>query len=541
MTHPPAHARVAPRVLVLVLGDQLDLEASAFDGFDPGLDAVWMAEVAEESTHVWSSKPRIVMFLSAMRHFAAALRDCGRPLHYARLDDAGTLPGLAAQLGADLARLRPARLVMTAPGDWRVLQALKGVARAAGLPLDIRDDRHFYSTVRAFAAHARAQPHGLRMEVFYREQRLRHGVLMEPDSPGQPLGGRWNFDVDNRAAFPRGGPGGPPVRSTFTPDETTREVVALVESRFASHPGRTESFAWPVTRDQALQALRRFIDERLPLFGRYQDALWPGEPWLYHAQLSAALNLKMLNPREVVACAVQAHAEGRAPLASVEGFVRQILGWREYVRGIYWTCMPGYADLNALDARHDLPDWYWTGDTDMACLRDALRQTLDHGYAHHIQRLMVTGLYALLLGVEPRQVHGWYLSVYVDAVEWVEMPNVLGMSQYADGGLMGSKPYIASGRYIERMGPHCTTCRYDPGVRTGAAACPFTSLYWDFLERHRTLLAAHPRLGAQVLNLDRIDAHERTAIAERAAAIRRGEVGAGSGLALPTVNRELPL
>jgi deoxyribodipyrimidine photolyase-related protein len=516
------------RHLVLVLGDQLDLNASAFDGFDAAQDAVWMAEVAEESTHVWSSKPRTVMFLAAMRHFALALRQAGRPLQHTRLDDAHNQGSLAAQLQTDIQRLRPAGLVMTAPGDWRVLQAIKAVAQAQGLPLDIREDRHFYGTVRDFAAHAGGRKQ-LRMEYFYREMRKRHGVLMSAEDPSQPEGGQWNFDADNREAFGLGGPGTVPVRATFEPDAVTREVIELVEARFASHPGLLDSFAWPVTREQALQALQRFIQERLPLFGQYQDAMWPGEPWLYHAHLGAALNLKLLRPREVVDAAVAAYRAGTAPLTAVEGFVRQILGWREYVRGIYWTRMPAYGELNALHAQADLPAWYWTGHTDMACLRDAIGQTLQHGYAHHIQRLMVTGLFALMYGVQPQQVHAWYLAVYVDAVEWVELPNTLGMSQYADGGLMASKPYVATGKYIQRQSPHCKGCRYDPAQRTGDTACPFTTLYWDFLLKHEALLSGNPRMALQVKNVARLDEATRTAVTARAAAIRRGEVGEAVG------------
>ncbi|WP_128000259.1 cryptochrome/photolyase family protein [Piscinibacter defluvii] len=508
------------RHLVLVLGDQLDPDAAAFDAFDPAQDAVWMAEVAEESTHVWSSQARIALFLAAMRHFAHALRAAGRPLHHMRLDDPANRGSLAAQLHADLERLRPAALVMTAPGDWRVLQAIKDVATARGLPLEVREDRHFYGSVREFAAHARGRK-ALRMEYFYREMRQRHRVLMDGD---RPAGGQWNFDADNRAAFGDAGPGRVPPRTVFEPDATTREVLALVARRFAGHPGRLEGFGWPVTRAQALVALQRFVAERLPLFGRYQDAMWPGEPWLYHAHLSAALNLKLLNPREVVDAAVAAWRAGAAPIESVEGFVRQILGWREYVRGIYWTRMPAYAGLNALDAQQDLPAWYWSGDTTMACLRDALVQTLAHGYAHHIQRLMVTGLFALLYGVQPQQVHAWYLAVYVDAVEWVELPNTLGMSQYADDGLMASKPYAATGKYIQRMSPHCRGCRFDPAQRSGATACPFTTLYWDFLLRHEARLAANPRMVMQVRNVARLDEAQREAVRARAAAIRRGEV-----------------
>ncbi len=508
------------RTLVVVLGDQLDFDAAAFDGFDPVHDMVWMAEVVEESTHVWSSKQRTALFLSAMRHFAQALRDGGRTLHYTRLDDPGNRGTLAAELQADLSDLKPQRVVMTAPGDWRVWQAIKSAVKDAGLTLDVRDDRHFFTTVRDFAAHAKGRKQ-LRFEYFYRALRQRLGVLMDGD---QPAGGRWNFDADNREAFGPAGPGMLPGRATFEPDAITREVIDLVNERFAGHPGSLDSFAWPVSREQALQALQRFIEQRLPLFGRYEDALWPGEPWLYHSQLSAALNLKLLSAREVVGAAETAFRQGLAPLQSVEGFIRQILGWREYVRGIYWTQMPAYVERNALEACEDLPAWYWTGDTGMACLRDAITQTLAHGYAHHIQRLMVTGLYALMLGVRPQRVHEWYLAVYVDAVEWVEVPNTIGMSQYGDGGLMASKPYVATGKYIQRMGGPCASCRFDPSQRVGDRACPYTTLYWDFLMRHQSSLEKNPRIALQVRNLARMDVAERELVTQRAEAIRRGEV-----------------
>ncbi|WEY37693.1 cryptochrome/photolyase family protein [Paraburkholderia sp. SUR17] len=512
------------RRLVLVLGDQLDLNASAFDDFDPARDAVWMAEVAEESTHVWSSKPRTALFLAAMRHFANALREAGRTVHYTHLDAPGNRGTLAAELGASIARLRPASLVMTAPGDYRVLAALRETAAAHSLELEVREDRHFFCTVREFAEHARAGKQ-LRLEYFYRDMRRRHVVLMDA---GEPSGGRWNYDAENREAFPRSGPANLPAPPRFSPDSMTREVIALVTRRFADHPGALASFAWPLTREQALQALHHFVEQRLFAFGRWQDAMWPREPWLWHSQLSAALNLKLLAPREVVAAAEAAWREGTVPLESAEGFVRQILGWREYVRGVYWTRMPHYREANGFEARLALPDFYWTGHTPMACMADAIGQTLNHGYAHHIQRLMVTGLYALLLGVDPQAVHTWYLAVYVDAVEWVELPNTLGMSQAADGGLMASKPYIASGRYIERMsaGSLCARCRFRPGERTGERACPFTTLYWDFLLRHDAQLRANPRMTMQLKNLTRITADERASIRARAAAIREGSVNA---------------
>ena len=501
------------RHLVIVLGDQLNRDASAFDGFDPAQDMVWMAEVAAESTEPLSSKARTALFLSAMRHFEADLRSEGLRLDYTRLDEEA--PSLHDALAAAIQRHRPQALVMTAPGDWRVLQSLRAVAAAEGLPLDLRDDRHFYATVRDFAAHAQGRKQ-LRMEFFYREMRRRHRVLMDGD---EPAGGAWNFDADNRGAFGKAGPQDVPARLHCAPDAITREVVKEVDTRFAHHPGDLANFAWPVTRGQALQALDRFIDQRLPQFGAFQDAMWTDQPWLWHAHLGSSLNLKLLNPREVVAAAEAAYRRGHAPLAAVEGFIRQILGWREYVRGIYWTQMPGYADRNALGAQVPLPAFYWTGETDMNCLRQAIGQTLQHGYAHHIQRLMVTGLYALLLGVDPKAVHGWYLAVYVDAVEWVELPNTLGMSQYADGGLMASKPYAATGQYIARMSNYCQGCRYRPALRTGDDACPFTTLYWDFLARHQDLLARNPRMALQVKNLARIAPDELAAIRTQAAAL----------------------
>ncbi len=504
------------RHLVLVLGDQLNPDASALVDFDPQQDAIWMAEVAEESTHVTSSKQRTTVFLSAMRHFAAALKSKKWPVHYSLLDAPDNTGTLAGELKQAIEATRPQKLIMTAPGDWRVLQSLRSVASQQGLVLEIRDDLHFFSTVREFAQHAEGRKQ-LRLEFFYRELRLKTGILMDGKTP---VGGKWNFDSENRGSFGKAGPSNLPPPTRFAPDDITQDVLRLVQQKFEKHPGSLDTFGWPVTREQALLALGEFISNRLPHFGTYQDALWEGEVWLYHSHLACALNLKLLNPREVITAAVQAFERGHAPIEAVEGFVRQILGWREYVRGIYWTNMPGYLALNTADAHADLPDFYWTGDTDMACLRDAIAQTLKHGYAHHIQRLMVTGLYALLLGVDPKQVHAWYLGVYVDAVEWVELPNTLGMSQFADGGLMASKPYVASGKYIDRMSNHCKGCRFNPAESVGDNACPFTTLYWDYLNRHADQLAKNPRMLMQLKNLNRLSSEAKLQIAEQAALLR---------------------
>ncbi len=503
------------RQLVLVLGDQLDGASSAFDGFDPASDAVWMAEVRHESTRVCSSRPRIALFLSAMRHFRDALRERGFTVDYRALGDSGE-ETLGAQLRAAVTRLRPSRLVMVEAGEWGVAREIEQAAIAAGVPLEVRADRHFLSSREDFRRHATGRRQ-LRMEYFYREMRRRSGVLMDGD---QPLGGRWNFDAENRATFGSDGPGlrVPPRR--YAPDGVTRQVIADVRAHFPDHPGELDEFDWPVTPAEARDALDDFVVHRLADFGRYQDALWQGEPWLYHSRLSAAMNLKLLDPRDVVAAVERAQQEGRVPLASAEGFVRQVIGWREYVRGVYWQFMPEYLDRNALGARATLPGFYWSGATDMQCLRDAVGQTLRLGYAHHIQRLMVTGLFALLYGVDPRRLHEWYLAVYVDAVEWVELPNTLGMSQYADGGVMASKPYVASGRYLERMGNHCAACRYDPAAATGERACPFTTLYWDFLIRHEPALRAVPRMSMQLANLARLDEARRAEMRKAADRVR---------------------
>jgi deoxyribodipyrimidine photolyase-related protein len=506
----------ALRHLVIVLGDQLDAASAVFDDFDPDRDAVWMAEVVHEATQVWSTRARIAMFLAAMRHFRDALRARGFRVEYRALD-AHAATTLEDALAADLARLKPERAIAVKPGEWRLAQSLPQVCREAGVAWIERPDLHFLASPEDFADWAKGRKE-LRLEFFYRWLRKREDVLM---ADGEPVGGRWNFDSENRETFGKRGPGTLPAPRAFGVDAVTREVLDLVNARFADHPGRLDGFDWPLTAAQAEAALEDFVAHRLPLFGRYQDAIWAGEPWLYHSRLSAAMNLKLLSPRRAIDAAVAAWRAGNAPIEAVEGFVRQILGWREYVRGVYWLRMPAFLDDNALGADQPLPALYWTGETRMACMRDALRQTLDLGYAHHIQRLMVTGLFALLLGVRPREIHAWYLAVYVDAVEWVELPNVLGMSQYADGGKMVSKPYAASGKYIQRMSNHCAGCPFDPAEALGPKACPFTTLYWDFLDRHAERFRDHPRAGMQWRNLDRLAPERREAIRARAAALRR--------------------
>ncbi len=510
------------RRLVLVLGDQLWMDNPALAGFDPAQDRLLMIEADGEATSVWSHQARIVLFLSAMRHFRQALAERGWDCDYRALPEAAPKAGealtLEGALAEALARHRPQALWVCEPGEWRVGGPLRGTAEAAGVPLELLPDTHFMCSRDAFRRWA-GPKRELRMEFFYREMRRRHQVLMDGDAPA---GGQWNFDVENRKGFPAKGPGLIPPPTRFEPDATTREVMALVRRRFGGHPGRLDSFAWPVTREQALALLQDFIEARLPAFGPYQDAMWTGTPWGWHALLSTSLNLHLLHPAEVVRAAEDAwRAQGLA-LASVEGFIRQVLGWREFIRGVYWLDMPGLREANFYGHTRALPAWYWTGQTRMACMREVVGQTLEHGYAHHIQRLMVTGQFALLAGLSPQAVADWYLAVYVDAVEWVELPNVAGMALFANGGRFTSKPYVASGQYIKRMSNYCQGCAYKPEQRHGEGACPVTTLYWDFLDRHEAALAASPRTALMVRNLARLDEAERAAIRAHAARLGGG-------------------
>ena len=504
------------RHLVLVLGDQLSLRSAAFERFDAARDRVLMIEAPAESTHVPSTKMRSALFLSAMRHFAEDLRAQAWPLDYLQLGS-HAFDTIADALADALARHAPEALVLVEPGEWRLEQAVLATCKAAGVRVDLRDDLHFLCARRDFIDDARGKSR-LVMEAFYRRMRVRHAVLMQPD--GEPVGGQWNFDAENRGTFGRQGPGMLPRPPSFPPDAITREAIVDVERHFGDHYGSASGFDWPVTRVQALEALADFVTHRLQDFGRVQDAMWQDEPFLYHALISSSLNLKLLDPREVIDAAVARYDEGAVPIEAVEGFVRQILGWREFIRGVYWWRMPGLLEANALKHTAPLPDWYWTGQVQMNCMRNAIGQTLATGYAHHIQRLMVTGNFALTFGMAPAQVHAWYLSVYVDAVEWVELPNTLGMALYADGARFVTKPYAAGGAYIHRMSNYCDGCRYKPSSRRGDDACPMTVMYWDFVARHASMLERNPRTVMMVKNLARLGADEVASIRATAERMR---------------------
>ncbi len=476
-------------VLRIILGDQLSHDIAALAGLDPARDVVLMMEVLEENIHVPHHKQKIVLVLSAMRHFADELRQRGFTIDYVKLDAPGNSGNLTSEVQRAVARHAPRNLVVTEPGEWRVQAMVETWEALTGRPVEVRSDDRFFASRARFAAWAQGR-RAWRMEHFYREMRREHAILMEGE---KPAGGEWNFDSENRKSLPASIV--PPDRLRFAPDDATREVMALVEQRFNLNFGSLEAFGWPVSRADALRALSDFIANGLPRFGDYQDAMKAGAPFLFHALLAPALNIGLISPREVCSAAEAAWRSGAAPLNAVEGFVRQILGWREYVRGVYWTLMPEYGQRNALQATRKLPDFYWSGDTPMRCLREAVSATANYAYSHHIQRLMVTGNFALLAGVAPREIERWYLAVYADAFEWVEMPNTLGMAVFADGGQMASKPYAASGAYIDRMSDFCSGCAYDVKQKTGQNACPFNYLYWAFLIRQKDRLSGNPRLA----------------------------------------------
>ena len=498
--------------LRFVLGDQLSRSLSALRDIDRVRDVVLMVEVHDETTYVQHHKQKIALVLSAMRHFAEALRAEGIRVDYVHLDDEGNTGSFTGELGRALARHAADRIVVTEPGEWRVWELMQSWQRRFGVPVEIREDDRFLCTQAEFEAWAEGRK-GLRMEFFYRFMRRKTGWLMNGD---EPEGSRWNYDTENRKALPPDLTA--PPRQRFAPDATTRAVIALVEQRFADHFGDVAPFGWAVTREDALQALRHFIADGLPQFGTYQDAMKTGEAFLFHSLLSPYLNTGLLEPREVCEAALDAYHLGAAPLPAVEGFVRQIAGWREYVRGIYWMQMPAYAQTNSFDANRPLPEFYWTAETDMKCLRETIEATHRNAYAHHIQRLMITGNFALLAGIAPPQVEAWYLCVYADAFEWVELPNTHGMALHADGGLLGSKPYAASGAYIDRMSDYCAGCAYDSKVKLGPGVCPFNVLYWYFLIVNETRLKPNPRMALPYRTLARMAAERRAAIVRQAEA-----------------------
>jgi len=475
--------------LHLVFGDQLSHQLSSLTDVVTGTDLIWMCELRSEATRVKHHKKKIAFIFSAMRHFATELKAAGQWVHYTHYTDSNNGGSFTEEIARALSAHPIGRIVVTAPSEYAVMQEVESWHARFDVEVEICPDDRFLCSTEAFAKWVKERKQ-LRMEYFYREMRRTHNILMEGN---QPVGGQWNYDAENRKS-PKGGL---EIPETYMcqPDSITEEVLKLVESEFSNHFGDLEPFHFAVTASQARDALERFIEQRLVNFGDYQDAMLQDEPWMYHSHLGLYINCGLLTPLECIQAAETAYHKGQAPLNAVEGFIRQLLGWREYVRGLYWLKMPDYARLNYFDAKRELPEFFWTAKTEMNCLRQCLQETKANAYAHHIQRLMVIGNFALIAGLDPKQVNEWFWIVYADAYHWVELPNVSGMILFADGGLLASKPYAASGAYINKMSNYCKGCRYSVSKKNGPDACPFNYLYWDFLMRHQDALQGNPRMA----------------------------------------------
>jgi deoxyribodipyrimidine photolyase-related protein len=500
--------------LRLVLGDQLSDSLSALADLDPARDVVLMAEVRDEATYARHHKQKIALIFAAMRSFALRLEGRGVTVRYVRIDDPDNSHSIVGELHRALDDQPFEAVAITECGEWRLAEALASFAGVAGVPVDIREDSRFICSHDRFRRWASGKSQ-LRMEFFYREMRKDTGLLLDD---GQPVGGQWNYDAENRKKLAKGLR--PPSRLRIAPDAVAQGAIADVARLFADHFGDLDEFGWPTTAEQAEEVLADFLANILPGFGDWQDAMAHGEPWMWHGLISTSINLGLLDPLDVCRRAEMEYRKRRAPLNAVEGFIRQILGWREFVRGIYWLKVPEYRVRNFLDADRTLPWFYWSGETDMACVADVVAMTRAHAYAHHIQRLMVTGNLAMLLGVHPDEIDDWYLVVYADAYEWVEMPNTRGMATFADGGIVGSKPYAASGAYIDRMSDYCGGCRYDVKAKAGEDACPFNRLYWGFLERNRARLRDNVRLAMPYRTLENSGPEKRKALLAEAEAAR---------------------
>jgi len=496
--------------LIPIFADHLSHDLSALQFADKMSARILMVEVREEAETVPHHRKKLIFLFSAMRHFAQELRDEGWAVDYVALTDADNQHSFTAEVKRALERHDIDEIIVCQPGNWRVQEVVKSWEEMFDLRVTITPDDRFICAPEEFSDWAEGRKQ-LRMEYFYRDMRRKTGLLIDGEDPE---GGQWNYDKDNRKP-PKDGMDYPDV-PRFDPDAITQDVIAMVEAEFPNRFGNMEDFHWAVTRDNAVTSLRDFTDNRIQNFGTFQDAMVGGEAFLFHSIIGLYLNSGLLRPLEVCEAVADAYARGDAPLNAAEGFIRQIIGWREYVRGIYFLKMPDYIDNNYFGNRRYLPEFYWTGETDMNCLKQTVNQTIDHAYAHHIQRLMITGNFALLAGIDPVKVHEWYLAVYADAFEWVELPNTLGMSQFGDGGLLGSKPYAASGSYINRMSDYCGDCRYKVSKRTEDDACPFNSLYWDFHIRNENKLRGNPRLNMVYRNLDKMDGEVRTAMTSRA-------------------------
>jgi deoxyribodipyrimidine photolyase-related protein len=505
------------RTLRLILGDQLNPRHSWFSRTSD--DTVYtLMEVRQETDYVNHHIQKVVGFFAAMRRFAAHLEAAGHRVVYIRLDDPDNQQAFDANLMRIVQEERISHLEYQQPDEFRLDRQLADLGARLSIPATMVASEHFL-TSRTEVQELFSGKKRFLMESFYRTMRKKHGILMED---GRPRGGRWNYDQSNRRRYDGDVPLPPPM--VF--ENNVSDLAAMVDRQGVATIGRIapEAFVWPLDRRQALAMLAEFVQARLPHFGRYQDAMTADSWSLFHSRLSFALNTKMLHPMEVIQAAVAgADANPRQPVGieQLEGFVRQILGWREYLRGIYWARMPDYGQLNFFGHTAPLPDCYWSAATKMNCIRRTVEQSLEHAYAHHIQRLMVTGNFALLAGIAPDDVDNWYLGIYIDAVQWVEMVNTRGMSQFADGGLVATKPYASSANYIRKMSDYCGGCWYRHGKKTGSRACPFNSLYWDFLVRHREKLSGNHRIAMMFRTWDRMAEENRDALLKQARRYKR--------------------
>jgi deoxyribodipyrimidine photolyase-related protein len=497
--------------LRLILADQVSETITSLKECNKANDIIMLCEVMAEATYAPHHPKKIAFLFSAMRHFAQKLEQDGFNVRYIKLDNPDNSGSFTGEVQRAIQELNISKLVITEAAEYRVLEIMKSWEKNFGIPVQILPDTRFLSNKIEFANWAKGKKQ-LRMEFFYREMRKKYGILIEPD--GKPTGGDWNYDKENRKP-PKSGMKSPP-RISHKKSTITLEVLELVKKYFSNNFGKLEPFYYAVTRKQALIELDDFIKNLLPNFGDYQDAMVAGEPFLYHSLISTYLNAGLLLPLEICQKAEEAYRTGKAPLNAVEGFIRQILGWREYIRGIYWHFMPEYGERNYLNATRPLPEFYWSAETNMFCVAESVRHTRDHAYSHHIQRLMITGNFALLAGLDVKQVQEWYLAVYSDAYEWVEMPNTLGMSLFGDGGIVASKPYAASGKYIHRMSNYCEKCKYNPDEMIGEKACPFNALYWDFLVRHEDKFRGNQRMPYVFSTWDKFSPEKQKSIRAQA-------------------------
>lgn len=490
-----------------ILWDQLSESISSLQDYNPDTDIVLILEFWNYVSYVKHHKKKIVLLFSAMRHFAETLKDKGYRVEYIKFSDVANMEDAKSKIKHMLSTGPFNHIIVTHPGEYHILEDIQNLKNELNISVEMREDNRFLCTFNEFRTWAKDRKQ-LRMEYFYREMRKKYNILMQNHE--KPIGGQWNYDAENRKP-PKGGLSIPMPYITKI-DDITKEVISLVLECFDDHFGDIYPFYFAVTRHEALKVLNQFIEQRLIHFGDYQDAMIQGEPWMYHSHISFYLNCGLLLPLECVRAAETAYNQGKAPLNAVEGFIRQIIGWREYVRGIYWLKMPDYLNQNFLVAERNLPDFYWTADTRMNCLHQCVLETKRNAYAHHIQRLMVVGNFGLLAGVSPKELHEWFLIVYADAHEWVELPNVLGMILFADGGYLASKPYAAGGSYINKMSNYCKNCNYDVLKKNGSDACPFNYLYWDFLDRNRTKLSRNHRIAMMYKTFDSMSEDRQKAI-----------------------------